>query len=163
MCRTSRGTDKPEPPVRPILARLAYENEEFGNIVPLPVLVGPVVFILALGLLIAIQVRFLWYQSEFITRCQQIVVSLDVVMEGVFLVYTGFLRNRISELKRGSPFEQVVRPEMNVAHKPFDDTVALPDPEPGPIVCYDYLWTHGATIGCDQGLDGKQGSYGRGA
>ena len=127
MYRTSRGTDKPEPPIRLIRSRLAYKNEKFGNIVPLPAFVGLVVFIFPLGPLIAMQVRFLPYRSEFITRCQQIVVTLDVVMEGYFLGYTGFLRNRISELKRGSPFEQVVRPEMNVAHMPFDDMVALPD------------------------------------
>ena len=51
---------------------------------------------------------------------------------------------------------------MDVAHKPFDDMVAFPGPKPGPVVCYDYLWTHGAAVGRDQGLDGKQGSYGRG-
>ncbi len=33
-------------------------------------------------------------------------------------------------MKRGPPFEQVVRPEMNVAHKPFDDMVVLPNPKP---------------------------------
>ena len=45
MYRTSRETDKPKPPIRPILPRLAYENEKFGNIVPLLALVGLVVFI----------------------------------------------------------------------------------------------------------------------
>ena len=107
MYRTSRGTDKPEPPIRPILARLAYENEKFGNIVPLLALVGLVVFILPLGLLISMQARFLPYQHEAITLFQQVVVTLDVVMQAVFLVYTGFLRNWISEMDRGSSFEQV--------------------------------------------------------
>ena len=85
MYRTSRGTDKPEPPNRAIWARLAYENEKFGNIVPLLALVGLVVCIVPMGLLIAMQVRFLPYQHEAITLFQQIVVTLDVVMQAVFL------------------------------------------------------------------------------
>ncbi len=72
----------------PALARRAHENEKFGNnIVTLPALVGLVVFIVPSGLLIAMQVRFLPYQSEFITRFRQIVVTPDVVIQGVFLGY----------------------------------------------------------------------------
>ncbi len=32
-----------------------------------------------------------------------------------------------------------------------DETVALPDPKPGLVVRYDYLWTHEAADGRDQG------------
>jgi hypothetical protein len=31
--------------------------------------------------------------------------------------------------------------------------VAFPEPEPGFVVCYDYLWTHEAAPGRDQGKD----------
>lgn len=58
--------------------------------------------------------------------------------------------------------DAVERPEMDVGQKPFGDLLALRDPNPVLIVRYDYLWTHEAAAGHDQGTDGKQRRYGWG-
>ena len=99
--RTARGTDEPAPPMRRIWQYLRHDHRQHGNMVPLMTVVIVPVFLFPLALLAYLQLRFLPYQSEVITLVHQAVITLDIGLQVIFILYLGAVRNFLAAI-RGS-------------------------------------------------------------